>query len=83
MTNNQVIINGPELPPVIYDVPVNRLSSGTLLELSDGRWGVKTVAGIAIFRGGSVNNDILLLQVMNYDLRCRVLPGKVEITYSL
>lgn len=79
MIDNQVTINGPRLPPVIYDESVMNLPRGTLLELTDGRWGVRISSGVMVLGGCGV---ITFFRVMNSECQCRILPGKLEITYT-
>ena len=80
MTNKQVTVNGPNPPVMAYDVKVNHLPNNTLLELANGQWGVRTQTGVVIF--SRADGSISFFQVLNDGPMCRVLPGKLEITFT-
>ena len=83
MRDNQVTVTGPEPPERVYSEIVNQLPYGKVLELADGRWGVRTLAGVVTFGSGGMHKDrISFLHILNDSVACRVLSGTVEITYK-
>ncbi len=83
MRDNQVTVTGPESPERVYSEIVNQLPYGKVLELADGRWGVRTLSGVVTFGSGGRHKDrISFLHILNDSVTCRVLSGTVEITYN-
>ena len=83
MTHNQVTINSPRPDKRGYNERTSSLGNNEPFELPYGRWGLKLNDGAVIF-GNSVSVAVTWRQLSERDDLglCRVLPGRVEITYK-
>lgn len=87
MIDNQVTITGPGTGEPGYNKRTASLDNNIPFELPGGDWGIKLVFGAIIF---TTNKSQHLARAVTYaqltdrdDLRrCRILPGKVDITYK-